>query len=343
MSIALAQKATVQPMGQQYAEEQLIDALRRLPSAPSIRTLRLASLRAPLAADRRLPLARLTSMPWRVQRVAGDWAYRGHAWVHRLDLGLPPARREILTVHDLAPLRFDDEGPLPAQAARSIRRASAVICPSRFTAEELHDTYGVGRVEVIPNGLDPAFVDAQPLPPREREALGLPPRWILHSGGATKRKNLGLLADAWPAVRAREPDVGLVLCGPRDPRRTALFAGQPRTHLLGKVERRTLVRLVAGAAAVVVPSTYEGFGLPAAEAMACGVPVVATALSALPEVTGGFAILVADDAEALADGITSALAGVDDETIDRARALARSRTWEAAAIAHARLYEQTLR
>lgn len=343
MTVALARKATAQPMGQQYAEEHLIDALGRLPMAPSIRTLRLASLRAPLAADRRLPLARLAHLPWPVQRLAGAWAYRGHAWVHRLDLGLPPGRRELLTVHDLAPLRFDDEGTMPSQAARSIRRAAAVICPSRFTADELRATYGVGRVEVIPNGLDPAFLDAQPLPPQEREALGLPDRWILHSGGATKRKNLGLLADAWRAVQAREPDVGLVLCGPADPRRTALFAGQPRTHLLGKVERRTVVGLVAGAAAVVVPSTYEGFGLPAAEAMACGVPVVATALSALPEVTGGFAILVADEAEALADGIASALAGVDRETIASARALARGRTWEAAASAHARLYEQVAR
>jgi glycosyltransferase involved in cell wall biosynthesis len=267
------------------------------------------------------------------------WLYRDYKLVHRLDLRLPPAAApEILTIRDLAPLRFPDEGTLPRSAARSISRASAIVSPSRFSADELEREFGRDDVHVIRDGIDEAFLDARPLTTDERIRLGLPERWVLHTGGASIRKNLAGLAAAWPRVVANCPGVELVMCGPADARRNAFFDDLPAVRLLGKVERTLLVQLMASATAVVVPSIYEGYGLPAQEAMAAGVPVVATAAASLPEVTGPGAILVDNDPEALAVGIQQALDGVAPELLLQARDEARSRTWAASARAYQEVY-----
>ncbi|MEQ1375299.1 glycosyltransferase, partial [Salmonella enterica] len=78
----------------------------------------------------------------------------------------------------------------------------------------------------------------------------------------------------------------MALAGPRNPEREALFAGLPRVVHLGRLPDPLMPGLVAGAAAVVVPSLYEGFGLPALEAMAAGVPLLSSNRSSLPEVVG---------------------------------------------------------
>jgi glycosyltransferase involved in cell wall biosynthesis len=101
---------------------------------------------------------------------------------------------------------------------------------------------------------------------------------------------------------------------------------------------------MAAAVAVVVPSIYEGFGLPAIEAMAVGVPVVATARSSLPEVCGDAAYLVEPDGLGLAEGLVAAIDGGAETRamVDRGRLRARDFTWEASAAAHAKLWRSQL-
>ena len=132
----------------------------------------------------------------------------------------------------------------------------------------------------------------------------------------------------------------LVLAGPPHARRTELFGALPGVRFVGRVSDEVLPRLYAAASVVVVPSLVEGFGLPALEGMATGVPVVASDRSSLPEVVGDGGLLVEPTGGALADGILDVLAGGDDVEAMARRGLERSRrfTWEASAEGHARVW-----
>ncbi len=228
--------------------------------------------------------------------------------VHRLDLRLPPAPGpEVVTAHDLPGLRFPDEGSVPRFLAAGARRAGVLIVPSSFAAAEMVELLGVdeSRVRVIPYGLSDTY--AAPSSCLSGSIAVPPGPFIVHAAGATLRRNLAGLAAAWADLATTHPDHHLVLCGPDDERRTTLFRDLPRTHLLGRVDPRDVSWLMHHAAAVVVPSTYEGFGLPALEGMAAGVPVVAAKCGALPEVCADAAVLVEPDGPALADGLRRVL------------------------------------
>ncbi len=185
-------------------------------------------------------------------------------------------------------------------------------------------------------------------PPRvgrsQLAALGIRQPFVLHAGGCTQRKNLAGLAAAWPLVRAARPDAQLVLAGPPDERRDRLFGPLEGTVRTGRLDDSAVPGVMAAAAAVVVPSTYEGFGLPALEAMAAGVPVVAAERSALPEVCGDAAYLVEPDGPGLAEGLVAALEGGPDAVamVEQGRARATTFTWEASAAAHAALWRSAV-
>ena len=341
--IVLASMATTVAMGQQGYEAHLAEALTRVAGTGwEVRTCRVRSLRSRAPGERRLPLQAVGSLPPHAGRWIGRAAYGRATVVHRLDLRIPPpAAPEVLTVHDLAPLRFADEGRLPRNWQASVRGAAAVVVPSAFTAAELEEITGV-RAVVITHAHDPELVGAAPLGDDALATLGISRPYVLHAGGATERKNLAALADAWAMVRAERIDATLVLCGPPDTRRDGHFATLPGTVRPGRLDRPTLVGLLRGAGLVVVPSTYEGFGLPVLEALTAGVPVVASDRGSLPEVVGDAGLLVEPTGPGLAEGILATLADPEGAAARAAsgRARARERSWDDVAADHLDLYRR---
>jgi glycosyltransferase involved in cell wall biosynthesis len=159
-----------------------------------------------------------------------------------------------------------------------------VITVSPFSRDELRELLGI-EAEVVYGGVDARFFGAAPAR-RERP-------YVLCVASMTARKNLGALRGAAAAL-ARE-GVELVVAGGHRPQ----FAAEPGLEgltLLGHVPDEALPGLYAGAEAFVLPSVYEGFGLPVLEAMAAGTPVVAANRTALPDTCGGAARLAEPDA-----------------------------------------------
>jgi glycosyltransferase involved in cell wall biosynthesis len=339
-----ARRASTEPMGQERYEQAACDAIREvMPAGWDIEDIVVRSLRSAVPGQRRLP-ARLERAPHRVQQVLGAMAYPRADLVHRWDVRLPPGRHDLLTLHDVAQLKFPDEGAAPPSLRASARGAIGVVCPSQFAADEITEVLGVRRCWVATAGVDDRFRDPPPLAEAQREALGVPGPYVLHAGGSTLRKNLAALAGAWPAVHHAHPELTLLLTGPVNERRTTLFSGLAGVRLAGKVADDILPSVVGSATVLVVPSTYEGFGLPALEAMAAGTPVVASRCASLPEVVGDAGLLV----EPVADGIADALIRVvaDTALADdlRHKGLRRSAdyTWRRTAQTHLDVYREVL-
>jgi glycosyltransferase involved in cell wall biosynthesis len=331
-------------MGQQQYQEQLASRMGEF--IPEFRRMVVRSWRSTLPGEVRLPLAAVGRLPLRLQAAVARSAFGRFDLLHRDELLIPSARNEVVTVHDLAPVRFDDEGHgnVPLHGAESVRRAAAVICPSAFSATEVTALFGVESVAVIHNGIDDAIFEAGPASAdvhrKVRDEHGLPARFVLHSGGATTRKNLTSLAQAWSAVTGATPDVALVLCGTPDRRRDELFSALPGVRLLGHVDRAVQIDLMRAATVAVVPSIYEGFGLPAIEAMAAGTAVVAARRASLPEICGSAAVLCEPDPGELAKALMAVLE--DDQLRARMEVagLAHSGqfTWDRSARRHAEIF-----
>jgi glycosyltransferase involved in cell wall biosynthesis len=213
---------------------------------------------------------------------------------------VPPAWRgpSVLTVQDLSFERYPElMGPVDrfwfrSFVPRSARRAARVLTGSEWTKRDLVERYRVAadRVVVTPYGVEPAF---RPDGPR-REG----PPYVLFVGSLQRRKDP--LA-AVEALARTNGDLRLVLVGPdrglgEDVEQAAARLGLAgRVERIGHVDREQLAGLYRGAACLVFPSRYEGFGLPVLEAMASGTPVVATPSSSIPEVAGDAAVLVERD------------------------------------------------
>jgi glycosyltransferase involved in cell wall biosynthesis len=338
--------ATANPMGQQHYEQEIQAALQRVAGPEwSFELVTVGSARSRMAGAKRVPTRLNDAAPLPVSRVAGRLLYGTPDLVHRFDLRLPAAwGPEVVTVHDLPPLRFPDEGQLTRAAAASARRAARVVVPSRFAGEELARLIGVSDAEVIPHGISDDYRHSVEAGDDELSSLGISAPFVLHAGGASERKNLSGLADAWRWLADRHPRLTLVLCGPADPRRDLTFEGLERVVKTGRLEPTVVGALMRRAEAVVVPSTYEGFGLPALEAMTCGACVIAARRGALPEVCGDAALLVEPDGGGIADGIERVLTdrAFAEELGRRGLRRAEDFDWDRAARAHLRVYRSAL-
>jgi glycosyltransferase involved in cell wall biosynthesis len=287
--------------------------------------------------------ARVLRAAWRRLPVPPVELLAGRADVlHATNFVLPPALRAagVLTVHDLAFLRRPRElppgsGDLPALVRRGARRAAAVCVPTRAVAGQVMELLGVppGRVHVTPLGVDPAWGRAAVPDGAALGRLGVPGEYVLFVGTPQPRKGLDVLLAAHGAAR-RAP--GLVLVGGGGWGAAGAGAGAGGVGWGGRVVRLGWLTdgavrgLVAGAAAVVLPSRDEGFGLPVLEAFACGVPVICTDVPALVEVAGGLASHVpVGSVDALAHALdTVADLPRDPATAAARRARAATFTWQ---------------
>ena len=223
---------------------------------------------------------------------------------------IPSRGAVVVTMHDIVPIAHPDPRLTGWQKnlrwrrryASTAKRATLIVADSQFTADEVHRLLGVphDRMRVVLLAADdftvpPAAGDAAAL-----ERLGVRQPFVLAVGAADRRKNLELLERAMPQVLAARPETTLVLAGPRrDPQAPVPDASWRQT--LGFVSEEELVALYRRASMLVMPSTYEGFGLPVLEAMRLGTPVICTSASSLPEVAGDAAALIdPDDDVALA-------------------------------------------
>jgi glycosyltransferase involved in cell wall biosynthesis len=226
-----------------------------------------------------------------------------------------------VVIHDVAALRHPEaySRAYVAYQRRLLpllaRRARVLITVSEFSKHELVDVLGVRpeAVEVIPGGVDERFVpEVDPGP--ARAALGLAGPYVLTVGTVSSRKNLAALEQVGQALR--QQGIELVLAGSD---RGYLRAEAVPIRRLGYVEDSLLPGLYAGSRGVVMPSRYEGFGLPCLEAMASGVPVVCSRSGALPETCGQAALMAdPDNLDELTDAVTAV---VSDEPL-RARLIA---------------------
>jgi glycosyltransferase involved in cell wall biosynthesis len=258
----------------------------------------------------------------------------------------------IVTIHDVIPLILPWAFPLRHRLvlatafARIRRQADMVIVPSAAAAEDVVRYLRVDRerIKVIPMGCDARFQPiGDPAPAlRLRRRYGLPERYILFVGTLEPRKNLKTLLQAFALLLDEKPqdDPKLVVAGGKGWGHVGMLETTQalglRDHVLftGFVDDDDLPGLYRGASLFVYPSLYEGFGLPVLEAMACGVPVITSNRSSLPEVAGDAALLVdPSQPEALAAAMASILNDGELRQALRSKGLIRAQefTWDAVA------------
>jgi glycosyltransferase involved in cell wall biosynthesis len=283
-----------------------------------------------------------------------EWFIGRHDVVHGSNFVVPPTARaaRVVTVHDLTVVLYPDLCDPPTLAypdlvRRAVSEGAWVHTPSKFVADEVVAEWKVDpeRVRAVHHGIPPLPLGAAADPP-----FALPggcSRYLLAIGTIEPRKDYPLLVSAFTSLAATHPEVALVVVGGdgwgADAFRAAVGASAARTRIVrpGYLDGPALAAALRGAAVLAYPSIYEGFGFPPLQAMAAGVPVVATAAGAVPEVVGDGAMLVdPGDGDGLAGALSQVLVGgpgIDDLT---ARGELRSRrfSWEACADGLAALY-----
>ncbi|HEX9988154.1 MAG TPA: glycosyltransferase family 1 protein [Chloroflexia bacterium] len=320
IGIDASRALVAQRTGTEYYSASLIEAFTCLPEAERYRfTLYVNS---PSEAEARERLGFPLPPTWRVRAIPFP-----RLWTHaRLSVEMvtrPPdvlfvpshvvplwhPRRTVVTIHDLGYIHYPQAHTTSARlylhlsTRFSVRAARRVIAISEATRRDLITYYKVPsrKISVVYHGRDPIFA---PVEDKERVAqvttrYGVSQPYCIHVGTLQPRKNLMVLVEAWDQLRGKvERPPQLLLAGRRGWLYDSLLEAVEARNLgdlikfTDYVEREDLPALYSGAMALTFPSLYEGFGLPALEAMSCGTPVLASDTSSLPEVVGDAGLLL---------------------------------------------------
>jgi glycosyltransferase involved in cell wall biosynthesis len=341
----------------------LSDATERPELIPYVLGLR-APARAPGLPEGvrsvRAPTRALLAAWSRAEHPSLDRWLAGADVVHATNFVTGPSRRPTLTTINDIGFLLDPSSADSVVATfvpvlrRALARGAHVHVTTRQVGKEVEEHFGpgllaAGRITVIPFGIPPLGA-GQPLPPDLGGFLGGGP-YVLAIGRAERRKNLPMLVRAFGLVAAGHPDLRLVLAGPDGPDSDAVRAAVAalpgplgrRVYLAGPVSGPVRRTLLEDALVLAYPSTYEGFGFPPLEAMAAGVPVLASRAGAVLEVAGPAAQLADPaDVDDLASGLLRLV--VDDrrrlELIDAGKRHAASFSWQATAAGLTALYRR---
>jgi glycosyltransferase involved in cell wall biosynthesis len=266
--------------------------------------------------------------------------HRDRPALHHGNYVLPPGLPcpAVVTVHDASWARLADSMPRADRLAFgrfvpwSARRAARVVTVSEHARADLLALWpwlAPERIVAIPNGVSAAFRPLDDASRRVADRFGIEAPYALALGALQPRKNVPRLLEAWATLKARAPGPELlVLAGKpkQDADRyralAARFGIADEVRFLGHVKAgEPLVELIAGARALVDVSLYEGFGLPVLEAMACGTPVIATAVGGIPEIVGtkyAGRLVTRRDGAAFASAVREQLAaGIDRAAVRR--------------------------
>lgn len=273
--------------------------------------------------------------------------------IHAPSLAVPPTGELPLavTVHDVAFLRepdsFTQRGLDFHRRGLELahREASVILTASRFARDELVSVgFDRQRIYLAPHGVAVRAPDSETLIDDRVQRVRVREPYVIAVGTVEPRKGLDTLARALTKARDEVPDLTVAIVGP-DGWLSVSGLDVPGVHRLGTVDEGTLDALYRRALFCAVPSRYEGFGLPALEAMARGCPVVASNASSLPEVVGRAGVLVPVGAvDAWAETLVQ-LARDPERRAELARLgyeRAASFTWRGSAHAHAAAYAAAL-
>jgi len=278
-------------------------------------------------------------------------------WLKRKDKPI------IITCHDLVQFVYPDilrgQSRFPAFSmaswkfsVRGMREANCVVAVSSITAKDVHEKLGIElqRIVVIPNGVEASF---RPLPSDEvkafREKYQRSPQEIclLNVGSTHQRKNIITVLKVLKALKEQGISVRLWRSGGTFMTDQITFIKKHNLDqdilYFGTTDKNILIQLYNAADVLLAPSLYEGFGLTVVEAMACGLPVITSNVSSLPEVVGNGAILVEPmDIQAIYETVIY----LKENSVYRQKWIkqgfikARELTWKKAAECFASIYER---
>jgi glycosyltransferase involved in cell wall biosynthesis len=274
--------------------------------------------------------------------------------VHAPSLAVPPVRDAalVVTVHDIAFLRVPHvttrRGVSFHRRALGVarRHADLVLAPSSFTRIELiREGFSPEHVQVALLGVDPPLTRTDADIDAAVATVGVDAPYVLTVGTVEPRKDIPTIADAVERIRRRgTPNLELIVVGPPGWGRVERI-DRPFVRVVGEQPWPVVDALIRRSAACCIASRYEGFGLPALEAIARGAPLAIAEGSAMDEVVGDGALLFPPgDVEACTDALERIFGDEDlrAELASRGRARAAELTWLHSAQAHAAAYEHAV-